>query len=357
MRRPSPDVVARHALDTLAGRGILGDAPTLAAPPRLVERPWSTLYFLSVLDRGTRRDLAVKIVRFPDQPAAEVSWQNEELLMRGQREFRSLTRVFDHFAAQPDRRLAAIRPVADLPEINAVVMEAVRGTALPAAASRRGRRADEWMRRIGEWLRWFHRIAPDGVTPEQTLGPADTLRGLDRRAGELRAAGVSLASWPLWGETRRILEDTGQGERVWIHGDFHQGNVLVLPDGGILCFDTALQLVDSPYHDLGKFTASLKTRRSRIMRLGLIPSQRQVEAWSHQLLQGYLDGQPVNHRLLGLYEGYFILEKWLDSLAASAAAAWGGERLLRETVVNPVFSRVIRRWMQHLAKSRVSPRP
>jgi hypothetical protein len=79
---------------------------------------------------GQYHDLVAKIVHFPDQTSAEVSWQSEELLIRGRREFETLQQVSNHFIQLTNPWLSTVYPRAYLPQLNAVVMDFAAGTPL-----------------------------------------------------------------------------------------------------------------------------------------------------------------------------------------------------------------------------------
>lgn len=352
--------VAQSVLTHLWQRQEAGspDSLHITGSPLLLEKLWSTLYFLTVIDAGERRELVAKIAHFPDQTTPEVSWQSAELLVRGQREFDTLNRVFAHFAQQPDPLLTALHAQAYLPEINAVVMDFVSGQALYdeclvlrqllSAAGRR--RAEQVMQRVGQWLRWFHQLPLDNVPPERIFGPADAVTALTQAANRLRPFGVNPDTWPRWSQTLSVLSQATDQKQVWAHGDFHLRNVLVVaPQDAVLGFDTALERVDSPYLDLGKFVADLKTRRAMIMRGGLLPPPAVIRALSQAFLNGYLAGEPLDILRLSLYEGRFIFEKWVESLSVIreklGRRTAPGAVSLANLLVNFTFQRIINQWM------------
>ncbi|MBE7551678.1 MAG: phosphotransferase [Anaerolineales bacterium] len=356
----SSQTVAEAVLAHLWQQRTSHDPPLLhlTGSPLLLEKLWSTLYFLNVIDAGERRELVAKIARFPDQTSPEVSWQSEELLIRGRREFNTLTRVFHHFAQQPDPSLTALQPRAYLPEINAVVMDFVSGRAFyDECFTTRGiltgqgrRRALQIMERVGRWLRWFHHLPLEHVPPERVFGPAHTFEALLAAVENLRALGVNPEGWPRWVETLATLRQINHHEQVWTHGDFHLRNVLVVqPQDGVLGLDTALERVDSPYLDLGKFIADLKTRRGMLLSGGLLPPPPVSRALIRAFLIGYLAGQELALLPLTLYEGRFIFEKWVQSLNVIGETFRGRaapmETALRTLLINPAFRRIVNHWL------------
>ncbi len=356
------DAVLKHlAINYSAG----DDVWRLDRPPRVRNMAWSTLYFLAATNGEKRYDLVAKIVHFPDQAAADTSWQSDELLARGQREFGSMTRVFQHFADSPAPYLRALRPETYLPELNAIVMDFVRGTlvydrelTVASLMTTHGqRKAAQIMRRAGQWLRWLHHLPLGDVPPNRWRGPSDTFQALLDSANSLRAYGIDPQGWGSWKQTLAVLQQyqSADHERVWTHGDFHPNNLIVLSDGGILSFDTALEQVDSPYLDLAKLIVNLRTRRSRILSRCMIPRSDIVEMLIRGFLEGYFGRKPVNVLTLNLYEGRFLLEKWNESLSAlrdsfptKASALTTG---VRNLAVNPSFTWLVQQWMDTVRRT------
>jgi len=327
--------------------------------PHIREMSWSTLYFVTLTDGTTPLKLVIKIAHFPDQTVPEVSWQSEELLIRNKREFDTMTTLFRHFATCPDPLLLAVQPRAYVPAFNAVVMDYVSGALLyeqplklSSLLTPAGRRdAGQILQRTGAWLRWFHRVplALDQVPPDRLYGPANTFNILQADAAHLRQYGIDLNKLAGWDATLTLLETVPTGERVWVHGDFHPNNLLLLANGGILSFDTAFEQVDSPYVDLAKFIVNIKTRRMRILSLGLLPPSGVTRSLVDKFLQGYLNGQPLDRSALALYEGRFLLEKWAETLDTLQSSKKLNQtplgRILRQWIVNPFFYGAVRQWM------------
>jgi hypothetical protein len=363
-------VVAEAVLDHLwSQQATNGSSPHLTGSPLLLQKLWSNIYFLSVMDAGELRELVAKIAHFPDQATPEISWQSEELLIRGRREFETMTRVFNHFMHQPDSLLTALHPQAYLPEINAVLMDFVSGRALYdecialrhllSAAGRR--RAEQVMHRAGQWLRWFHRLPLDNAPRDRIFNSSDTFSALLNSVDQLRCFGVDPSTWPQWSYTLAALSQVSHSGQVWTHGDFHLRNVLVVfPHDAVLGLDTALERIDSPYYDLGKFAADLKTRRAMILRGGLLPPPGVVQALTRAFLSGYLAGAPVSVLSLALYEGRFIFEKWVESLTAIRETFHGSTApvgaAIGNLVVNPTFGRIIKGWMGTINNAAASKR-
>jgi aminoglycoside phosphotransferase (APT) family kinase protein len=324
---------------------------------RMRHMPWSTLYFLTVTP--PERRLVVKIVRFPDQTDATTSWSSEELRRRGQREFESLQRVFHHFQTQADPTLGALEPHAYVPTLNAVVMDYAEGVTLYdgfASLSRLFRpggqqQAAEKMQQAGRWLRHFHTLPLEQVPTERRFTPQTALQALCDEAAHLEQRGIPLTNDPGWKRTLDTLSRVEFGEQVWTHGDFHLRNVFILPSRQMLALDTALERVDSPFFDLGKFTADLKTRRARLLRRGWLPSDAMLNRLIAAFLEGYFGMQPTDHRLLALYEGWFMLQKWNESLdILGKTLGQKASTAVRRSVVDPAFRHILQTWNESLLR-------
>lgn len=351
---PDPKIV----VDALWSHMVGATAPRIMGGPRLLHRPWSTLYFINIRSGNENRHLVAKIAHFPRQAQPETSWQSEELLVRGKREFETLVRVYDHFSNPPEPLIGGLRPRAYLPQINAVVMDFAAGKPLydanlvwrRLATSNGIRRAEQLMTRSGRWLRRFHKIPIKNPPPERCFGPSNIFQDLLKLVDDLQAFGVDPSVWSFWNCATAMFARIGDTAHVWTHGDFHLRNVLVQSNGAVLGFDTAMERVDNPCFDAGKFIADLKTRREMILRLGLLPTPATIQRLEDAFLTGYSDGRSLS--TLPLYEGFFIFLKWLEILerlqkSVSATKA----RALRTIIINPTFNSIVERWLQKIFKN------
>lgn len=325
---------------------------------------WSVLYFITVTNGDQLKKLVVKIIRFPNQERADVSWTNDELLLRGSREYASMERINALFHDQAQNGLHCIRPEIYLPEINAVVMDFADGKSLyhasltltqllrPGASAN----AQKLLYDTGRWLRRLHTMPLGDVPAERQRNPSDSVKAVCDEADKLKSHGVSLDTFPDWHKTLDILRTLSDEKRVWAHGDFHMRNVLVVKNDEILCFDTAFEFTDSPYYDMGTFIADLKSRRSRILRWGLLPSDHETRVLSNSFLSGYFQNEKWDVRLVSLYEGRFLLQKWNESLEVIDDKFYGSRKIagdvLRKGVVDLTFRRIIARWMHDIVTFR-----
>ncbi|GAB4571226.1 MAG: hypothetical protein Kow0077_07380 [Anaerolineae bacterium] len=303
-----------------------------------------------------RKRLVTKIPCLPETLSpTDQSLTDEDLIVRGQREYDSLERVYTHFSTQKRNGLAAVRPEAYLPEINAVIMEFVPGPTLydrliaprHLLSSRGRKRALNAVRSAGRWLGWLHTLQVTDRPGERIKGVRFALHELQREAQQLKSAGIVLEELPHWETAMRVFEGIEDDTLVWSHGDFHMRNVFVLPDDSILGFDTALDFLDHPCVDIGKFFVDLETRRTRILSYGMLPPEGFVQQLQAAFLDGY--GKPVDPLVLALYRGQFLLEKWNQVLPQKhetpAATTMATETLIR-TVTTPFFNKQVEGWLQ-----------
>lgn len=320
---------------------------------------WSNLFFLTVEGPPGTQKLVAKIVHFPDQTTPELSWTSEELLIRGQREYDSMKRIADHFEAQPDKLLCTLTPRTYLREINAIVMDYVDAEPLyeryGTVSGEKLEEAKRMMERTGQWLRWFHQLSFEDAEPKRRFTPADSLTSLLGEVEKLHRFGVYPDRLAGWERAIQKLGTINSAARSWSHGDFHMRNVLVLEGGKILGFDTALERVDHPAYDLGKFVADMQTRRDRILRLGLRPSRQTIQALTDAFLSGYGTHEGNDRLALALYEGRFIFQKWVESIEALNENLTGiaapVNRLMQAGIINPTFRRLVKHWLATVQSS------
>jgi len=359
----SPEIVTSAVLTYFDQNHPSSQPWQLRRPPEVLPKAWSTLYFLTIGTGQQRRDLVVKIFRFPDQASATVSWQSEELLIRGRREYESLLRVYRHFQQQDDPRLQAVYPETYLPDINALVLDFVPGRPLydnnlspRHLLKRQGpQEAEQMLLCCGRWLRWFHRLPTDEAPDDRRFGPADSLQALLEHVHQLHHFGIMLEDQPLWEPALAALRQVEDSRRVWVHGDLHLRNFFLLPDRSVLSMDTALDRLDSPYLDLGKLLADLQTRRAYLFSRGVFPPRAMIDRFSRAFLDGYFAGEQPQPLLLAVYEGRFLIQKWVESLE-TLQQTFTGRRVplgvaAQQLIVNPAFQRIVTAWMVRITQS------
>jgi hypothetical protein len=337
------------------------EQPGLIGETRVSRRPWSTLYFFTVLFSGEPKKVVAKIARFIDQTSAEVSWQSKELLDQGRNEFDTASFVFTHFAGQPNTLLRSLQPLAYIPEINATLMEFSFGARMNGYLKlwRQLFPRSRWqtirlMQHAGQWLRCLHAMPAPFLPGDLCFLPVDTFQQLQTDIDHLRYLGVTLpknvSEKMLPALAQVSLAQVSDEERVWNHGDFTTGNLLVFSDEGVLALDVVMNRFDSPYYDLGRFVGDLQTRRNLILRWGWLSSVGLMNHLRDAFLSGYFNCEPYNKPLLALYEGYFIFHEWLDTLAFIQSKFTGHKAVLSHliswAIINPAFRRVVKKWAE-----------
>ena len=355
------DFVAAQVEDYLKRHTDYDSSLAVEHPIAVLEKLWSAIYFMTLTERDKKHRIVVKVSRFPGQQRAEVSWEDDNLIDRGVREYDSLVRIYEHFQSQPNAMLCAARPIAFIRAINGIVMDFIDGFSFYQSCMKPKRilapngkkRAQELAYRTGEWLRIFHDISlelPETTTElDRLYSPSHAKKWLFEAIERIQKRGADPTKWAIWADIESTLNSLDSDVHVWVHSDFHMGNAMVLAEGRILSFDTALDKQDHPYTDVGKFLADIQSRASNTMSLRSIPSLATVENLRQGFLEGYLQGRPSNRQLLALYEGQYLFEKWDKSLEAletrlSAKMPNAVPKLLCNTVLNPTFKRIIHHW-------------
>lgn len=344
--------LTEHLTRTAGGRW------TVEAPSHVVQRRWSVLYFLDGTGAGgAPMRWVVKCPRAPEDEAELPGRDSRSLAARNRAEFSSLRAIEDHFARQDDRSLATIEALAYLPTVEGLLMTHFEGQPLfdrclrffDQLRPRRRGLASEGVRRAGVWLRWFHQLPLEVLHDPIERGPEDAAAAIRVEIDALvkgRVAEGTLPVKPLEAVAREGRDPT----RVASHADYHLRNVVLLDDGGVLGFDTALNRIDSACRDIGRFLADLRTRRARILAWACLPSERRVRRLERAFMAGYADPR-LDRQTLALYEALFTLRKWREDGAAveSAFRRWPPlAAIVRTVVIDPAFRRLMRQWVNRL---------
>ena len=323
---------------------------------RVLQKPWSTIYYLTLPAPGESQRIIAKITRTPEQDDFTNSWRSPELVQRGLREHQCLQEVVEHFRSAP-RDLQALHPICYIEEINAVITKYVSGQGIWLNALH-PRRLLHWhtaggaeiiLHKAGRWLRWLHSIQRSEPSEPRKSRASDSLASLHQHSQQLIEWGVDVRRSNNWQTALDKLETVSSPLSVWLHGDFHPGNLWILPDGRLLCFDTALERHGSPYEDLGKFTAALKSRRTRVLSAGRFPADVIIQRLESAFLDGYHQGEPVNYLSLWLFEGRYLFQKWLEMLAAlSQKVPPTSSPIFARVMIHPAFKRMLQSWIERI---------
>lgn len=309
---PVPGAATAHVFEVIRGQlaAWYGGGTRFLSDPIVQYRPWS-VHFHAQAGRpsGGRVELVVKIPLWdaaPDLVTALAAGPQESTMA----EYRMLQRIEEMVADAGDDRLTAVRPVAFLANINAVVTERLDSMPLRAVSARRRPAVGG---AIGAWLRLFHdriggAVAGGFEVPDLKVGLSGSGRGLP--GGRL---GTAVAS---------VLEDArslaGRPVRIaTTHGDFGPSNILVTPDGRVAVIDP--NLVPGPVEsDLAKLAVAVRTTRFRLLtglRIG-----RHLHPLEAAVLTGYGE---VTEEVYCLCRRTAALERWQEIEAGS-----GGLKLL-----------------------------
>jgi len=281
-----------------------GPDARLLGTPRMVRRPWSVHLLPTVETADLTIRLVVKIPLWEEAPnLASALEAGPQAATR--REFETLLRIESMIGDAGDPGLAAIRPVAYVENLNAVVTELLDARPLRKLA-RRARRSPAVgaAPAIGRWLRRFHdeiggarveRFDPD------TLGPdlADLAVLVAEGPVALKEGIASLGR----------IADSLAGREVRIattHGDFGPSNVLIAPDGRIAVIDPNLVL-GPVERDAAKLAVALRTGPARL--LGGVRRRPGPDRFERGILEGY---GGIDADVYRLCRGVAAARRWVE---------------------------------------------
>jgi Ser/Thr protein kinase RdoA (MazF antagonist) len=268
-------VLARLKSDAQTPFGVPGAE---IEPLRRIEGPYSTVLRVRVRTGASTTYAYVKVSR-PRGEGPEETARLQRFLLR---EYRATRALNDALGARHD--VGALRPLAFLPEFNAIVTEEVSGEPL-AALVKRARRADsallESFHRVGRWLRMYQGMEE----PSALVDLAERRAYLDDRLALLVGRIITPATRaevlahidPL----RREL-DGRRIPAVLIHADLTLTNVMVGTDGRVTVLDFAMAKTGTPVHDLAHMHFHLSLAAGRRMRRTALYAELQ-----RALLAGY----------------------------------------------------------------------
>ena len=218
-------------------------------------------------------------------------------------EYRALEAIAAAVAASGDPGLAAVVPVAYVPEVNAIVTELLRARPLRdrLRGGRGGRSASAYFRRAGRWLAVFHGSGDRRPRPFLP-GEADDFDqiaahlggSLGQAASDLVAAGRVLTGRP-------TLE-------VVAHGDFSMANILVTIDDRVAVVDPNRYRA-RPSADVAHLLIEARLSRRQLLSAGIGGRRRTVEAWAAAMSEGYPELDPV---LLSYDRAAAAVRRWAE---------------------------------------------
>lgn len=309
MKGPVPAAASAPGLPQVLERiaGLIpewyGPDASVLGTPRVVRRSWSIHLLPTVVSGDRTIGLVVKIplwAEASDLAAALEAGPQEATL----REFETLVGIASMVDASGDDGLAAIRPVAYVEDLNAVVTELLEARPLRRLAARGHRSQVTGVApAVGRWLRRFHdeigipRNEPfDPATLETSL--ADLASAADGGPLVLKEGITSL---------RRVAASmAGRTLRMAVtHGDFGPSNVMVTPEARVAVIDP--NLVFGPIEqDAAKLAVALRTGRGRLI---TGTRRRGPDRFERALLDGY---GPVDAGLYRLCRGMAVAHRWVE---------------------------------------------
>lgn len=272
---------------------------------------WS-YQFRGVVHAGDRvLPIAVKVPRWNEAPtlsAALAAGPQPDTT----REYEQLVAIRDAVGSDGDESLAAVVPIAYVPEVNAIVTEVL--DAAPLRHHLRVRPDPSGLfGAAGRWLRLFHDRV--GAAAEAPFPAGRFLADLEQLAADSSA-------WPhllrRYHEVARVAAAALEGVPVrtgLLHGDFNLSNVLVTADRRVAVIDT--NRAEGPTAlDLARLITDLRTHRGRALTFGLRPPSSAVREWQAAFLEGY--GDPPDPALPAV-RAAAVTERWADIEARIAA--------------------------------------
>jgi hypothetical protein len=350
------DAVA-HQMSLVFGEGANLDPAT---PAGLHGRYSFMFHYRIRLPDGIIKSIIVKIPRDAWMKTLHEAISSDHIRGIITTEFEILNAIADAVEGEP--LLCAIRPLAILPEFNAVVMDDVEMTLLKTSLSRFSPtwvNSEDWkqfegpLELAGKLLRVIHsRFA---TTQQESL---ESLRVLENPAESLDALGHHDRSSNALLHPLIDLYESVKSVRVplaGLHNDYHLGNVFVTPEGKVGTLDPNWTASGSVYVDLACIISYPQTRRVQVLTQGLRFPSSLREPYETALLRGYFTGSQVSYPVLYFYCATAALEKWryIEDLLRELprAGSWAASRWVRH-----YFHGLIRQYLEQGLKASASNR-
>jgi hypothetical protein len=268
-------VLERLKADAQTPFGVPG---AVVEPLRRIDGPYSSVLRVRVTAGERTTHAYIKVSRPRDATPEEAARVQRFLL----REYRATCSLRDALEGRAD--VGALRPIALIPEANAIVTEEVSGQPLGALV-RRARQPEasllESFRRVGCWVRLYQRLdSPVGSVDlsERRAYLDERLSLLDGRILTATERGDVLARV----DALRAKAGDRPIPAVPIHADLTPMNVIIGADGRVTVLDFAMAKTGTTLHDLAHmhFHVSLAAARRR-------NRQSLFAAFQRELLVGY----------------------------------------------------------------------
>ena len=259
---------------------------------RRIEGPFSSVRQVRITAPSSAPTVAyIKILKSHGEGAEELARLDRMVA----REHKTLLTV--HRAAEHHAKLRTVRPIAYVPQLRAIVTEAVPGHSL-SEVLKHGQRDRERLASaaagVGAWIRLYQTLDD----PARDVELAERRQYLDERLQLLERRVLSSA------DRRNVLALFDRLARnvgvphvhgVRIHGDLAPTNIIVDPEGRVAVLDFTMVKAGTVYHDITHLYFHLE-----LMRL------RRRRRWPHlgavqqALLEGYREGLTAEDPLFRL---------------------------------------------------------
>lgn len=299
-----------------------GQGARLTEPePTLQRRKWS--FFLRYVvgrSQGAPVGLLVKIPRLADMTTLAQAVSASDLVPYTRVEYEALRDVSAAFESQGMHTFRAIRPVAFLPDWNAIVMEELPSQPIKHLFLTSGMLLGfhkDWMcfaetlRRTGHWLRIFH--SQVGKIEMERLRDQRVDQVIEQTVQELDEA--TDHEFDLQAVQASLLQQLAAiGDVVvpvaTLHTDMTYANVFTTPDGRVGVLDPGAQARGPVYADLATLLEDPDTRLLQVITGGHAFPRARLERLDNAVLQGYFGSSAYNRDVLNLYRAIALMHKW-----------------------------------------------
>ncbi len=286
--------------------------------------PYSFFLHIPLSTHAKSVTLLAKIKRQPKIESIADALAIERLKKPAQDEYEMTKKIYATFEQQNCAACTAVKPLAYLPQWNALVMEAVEGEALKAyLLSARvffrlpsaKRKLSDLLAASARWLRVFHRdVSQMQLRPfptekawhdvEESLKSLEThSRGRANIAVYRRAFQNALSA----------LADSSVPFGV-VHDDFHYSNILVDKQGRVCTIDNAGDYRHCAYVDLATLITDPQTRTWQIVSKGFFISPDFIRTWRKIILENYFERTAYNTNAVTFFSALAVLNKWSEGL-------------------------------------------
>lgn len=265
-----------------------------------------------------------------------------DLPRRDHLEWNGLCLAWEAFGHPTRPGLAAVRPLAHLPDERAIVMshlDGVSARAVVADASRAGRPGKPGphdinvvLRRMGAWLATFH--AQGSGTPEFRGSQAELATVAQTYASHLSARAPAAAAL-----AARLAAEPPAGVPLGLgHGDFAPRNGIVTDEGEVAVIDVLGRWRLPILEDLALMLLELRSGGRQLLLAGHAFPAARLRAAEEALLDGYggAAGSDVDRRALAWFVGLVLVDRWAAHLARPAV---GPRARVRQAIVGRALGR------------------